>query len=41
MRIYAYMRINSISEDIEKEKESFISLLASFNHKVNSNRVIF
>lgn len=41
MRIYAYMRIDSNSEDIEKEKEFFISLLASFNHKVNSNRVIF
>ncbi|USP39851.1 recombinase family protein [Acinetobacter sp. XS-4] len=39
MRTYAYMRINSNLED--SEKESFVSLLASFNRKVHSNRVIF
>lgn len=39
MRTYAYIRINSNLED--SEKESFISLLVSFNHKVHPNRVIF
>ncbi|ENV01896.1 MULTISPECIES: recombinase family protein [Acinetobacter] len=41
MRIYAYIRTNSNIEDLGKEKESFISLLESFNHKVHPNRVIF
>ncbi|WP_224972692.1 recombinase family protein [Acinetobacter oleivorans] len=41
MRIYAYIRINSNIDDLQKEKESFISLLTSFNHKVHPNRVIF
>lgn len=40
MRIYAYIRINSNIDDLQKEKESFISLLASFDHKVHPNRVI-
>ncbi|KYQ81770.1 resolvase [Acinetobacter lactucae] len=40
MRIYAYMRINPNIEDLQKEKESFTSVLASFNHKVHPNRVI-
>ncbi len=41
MRIYAYIRINSNIDDLQKEKESFISLLASFDHKVHPKRVIF
>jgi len=40
MRIYAYIRINSNIEDVQKEKESFISLLETFDHKVHPNRVI-
>lgn len=41
MRIYAYIRTNSNIEDLGNEKESFISLLETFNHKVHPNRVIF
>ena len=40
MRIYAYMRINPNIDDLQKEKESFISVLASFNHKIHPNRII-
>ncbi|MCU4361685.1 MULTISPECIES: recombinase family protein [Acinetobacter] len=41
MRIYAYIRINSSIENIEEEKESFISILNSFNYKIHPNRIIF
>jgi len=40
MRIYAYMRVNSNIDELDKEKESFISLLNTFNHKVPYSRVV-
>ncbi len=40
MRIYAYMRVNSNIDELVKEKESFISLLNTFNHKVSYSRVV-
>ncbi|MNZ15444.1 putative DNA-invertase from lambdoid prophage Rac [compost metagenome] len=40
MRIYAYMRVNSNIDELDKEKESFISLLNTFNHKVSYSRVV-
>ncbi|QOW98616.1 recombinase family protein [Acinetobacter sp. Ac-14] len=41
MRIYAYIRVNCSIENIEEEKESFISLLNSFDYKIHPKRVIF
>ncbi len=40
MRTYAYMRINCNVDDLDKEKEFFISLLNDFNHKIQYSRVI-
>jgi len=40
MRTYAYMRINSNIDEFDKEKDFFISLLNSFNHKVQYSRVV-
>lgn len=41
MRIYAYIRVNCSIENIEEEKESFISLLNTFDYKIHPKRVIF
>ena len=40
MRTYAYMRFNSNIDEFDKEKDFFISLLNSFNHKVQYSRVV-
>lgn len=40
MRTYAYMRINCNVDDLDKEKEFFISLLTDFNHKIQYSRVV-